>query len=228
MQLYVLPTSVNGLLTYLIVSLVVSFVLIALFQLFGKRTRFRSKSVLGSRASRYLALLIITMAFLGTAVGMAGGWSRVGVVGDIIPAVLGLIGGITVYLFENKGGKGVAAVPAALAFTITVFIGYQLGTENRNPTERAQVYRDMCFSALSNPELLSSDEAYCRFIDGPGQACWEVLFHNNMTFLSDARYGDATYLKNWYEAQKRQSDQKFRNCLPWKKEREEKMLKAAS
>lgn len=224
MDIFVTSGAVKGLLSYLFISLVVGFAVVVFIQLVGPRPNFGSRSGFGSRSSRYLALLIIIMSFLGATVGITGGWSREGVVGDVIPAILGLVGGLSVYLFENNRGKALVVLPATLAFTLTVYVGYFVGAEIRNPAERAVAYRDMCFTALSNPEILSSNDAYCRFLVSAGDRCFRELFKNKMTYQSNARYGDVEYKSAWKGENKRRAQHMYYQCYTWKKDQEKALL----
>ena len=52
-------------------------------------------------------ILVFTIALLGGVAGYAGGLSRVGVVGDIIPAALSLVGGVSIYIFGISKEKNI-------------------------------------------------------------------------------------------------------------------------
>ncbi|WP_420333590.1 hypothetical protein [Roseibium sp.] len=202
----------NGLFAFFFIGFVVAIGVILLFQVIGRRTQFATHRAIGTTSSRYLPLLILVMSYLGAAVGLTGGWSRVGVVGDVIPAVLGLIGGLVVYLFENKKFKGLVAIPAALAFTTSIFTGFVVGAEIRNPIDRATAYRDMCIKTLSDPSVLASEDAYCRFLNGPGDQCYRELFKNRMTYESSAQYGDEDYEAEWLRVWDGVATQLIREC----------------
>ncbi|MEP5623326.1 MAG: hypothetical protein ABJP82_12205, partial [Hyphomicrobiales bacterium] len=201
MDIFTSDSALNGLYSYFFLSLIVAFCIIGAMQLFRRNSSLKTRRPFGVRSSRYLPLLVIVMSFLGMTVGLTGGWSREGVVGDIIPAVLGVIGGLIVYLFGNRRSKGLVAIPSALAFTVSVFLGFVIGAEIRNPIDRSKAYRDMCLRALSDPKLLSSTDAYCRFMKGAGDHCTWEIFKNTMSYDSSSRYGDAKFDRAW-EAKK--------------------------
>lgn len=167
---------------YLVICLGVGFAVIVLFQFFSRGSGIRSRAGLGPRSSNYLSLLILTLSFLGGTVGFTGGWSRTGVVGDLIPAALALVGGLTVYLFDKKTGRGIVAAISALTFTIALFVGLAVGAHVRNPIDRFSGYRDFCFEALKDPDIVGKSEAYCRFLSGAGRQCFPVLFKDSAVY----------------------------------------------
>lgn len=176
------PFELSVVISFLFVSTIVSAGIIASFQLLGRRTSFRSRTISGVRSSRFLPGLIFTLALLGTAVGILGGWSRVGVVGNVVPAILTLVGALTVYLFDQKNEKTILVIVSTITFTICLFLGFVIGTQIRNPSEKHTAYRDFCLTALSNSDLLNDTQGYCRFLAGPGDQCWSTLFDNTAAY----------------------------------------------
>lgn len=197
MDFFTSASSIKGIASYFFVSFFVSFIVLISIQVLFNKSNFRSRTGLKAASSRYIVMLVFAMSLLGTTVGITGGWSREGVVGDVIPAVLGVIGGLSVYLYGNQKSKALVVLPSVVAFTMTIYIGYFIGAEIRNPIERAKAYRDMCFATLSDSKILSSRESYCRFLTGAGEDCFFELFKNKMTYSSSARYGDEEYRLAW-------------------------------
>jgi hypothetical protein len=58
-----------------------------------------------------------------------------GVVGDVIPAALALVGGVAAYLFGVDRSKGLVASFCAAAFALSLGIGYAAGAGNRCVTD---------------------------------------------------------------------------------------------
>ncbi len=72
---------------------------------------------------RVIAPLLFALALIGACAGLAGGMSRAAAVGDIIPAFLGLLGAVAVYLFGVDQSRGVVASFGAAALSISLFVG---------------------------------------------------------------------------------------------------------
>jgi len=53
----------------------------------------------GGAAMKEAGAILLALALVGACAGTAGGMSRVGAVGSIVPAFLGLLGGLSIYLF---------------------------------------------------------------------------------------------------------------------------------
>lgn len=179
------PEELRILFSFLFFGALIALVFVSVFQLVLSRSAFTGRSGRSARFSRLLVSMLFLMSYLGLAVGILGGWSRIGVVGDVITAVLGFFGGLTVYLFDRNKARTFAIIPSVLAFTVSVFVGYQLGAEVRNPIERSLAYRDMCMAAFSNSDVLTTEDAYCRFLNGAGAWCWSALFDNQMAYSAD-------------------------------------------
>lgn len=121
--------------------------------------------------------LLTTLALVGASAGIAGGMSRTGVVGDIVPAFLGLLGAVAVYLFGVDRSKGVIASFGAVALSISLVSGYLFSTEYR--VTHISDYREIraiCATAYSNAELLNHPSAFGTFkANNLGRHCEGVL-----------------------------------------------------
>ena len=73
------------------------------------------------RSHVQIAVLLFGVAILGATAGFAGGMSRDGAVGVIIPGALTLVGGVAIYLFGADTTKGAAVSLTAGCFAL--FIG---------------------------------------------------------------------------------------------------------
>ena len=120
--------------------------------------------------------LILGAAFLGAAAGYAGGLSRVGVVGDIIPAALALAGGVSAYLFGVDRSQGVIASVVAAAFGVSLVVSFSAGAERRSHFDLFDHVRTSCYSSLSDGDLLGNREAFCRYSKVMGITCLKALF----------------------------------------------------
>jgi len=120
-------------------------------------------------------ILVVAMAILGSISGFAGGLSRVGVVGDIIPAALALTGGVSAYLFGVDRSKGVIASLCAAAFALSLGFGYSSGASIRGGSERQTAIVQECKTAMLQPEILGDDRAFCRFVTMMGDQCFYHL-----------------------------------------------------
>lgn len=127
----------------------------------------------GSRTN--LVVLVVGLAVLGAVAGYAGGTSRVGVVGDIIPAALALAGGVSVYLFGVDPSKGVIASICAVAFSLALGLGYAAGAGDRRAPETYSAWTEACRNAFMSPDILASDAASKRLVAYFGETCSAVL-----------------------------------------------------
>jgi hypothetical protein len=85
------------------------------------------------RRSWSVALFAISM--LGAVTGLMSGLSRAPAMGAILPAVLGLVGGVTVYLVGRDIGDRLLVSLAIIALTFTLFIGGGWGASLRQASE---------------------------------------------------------------------------------------------
>ncbi len=126
---------------------------------------------LETHGPRTVALLVGGVAFVGASAGYAGGLSRDGVVGDIVPAVLAIVGGASAYLFGAKEEPKLVAAPVAAALALSLILGYETGADKRGGFEARLDIIDRCLTAFSAPALLTEDSAFCRFPEGMGKMC---------------------------------------------------------
>lgn len=130
--------------------------------------------------------LLFALALVGSCAGLAGGMSRAAAVGDIIPAFLGLLGAVAVYLFGVDQSRGVIASFGAATLSISLFVGYTIGSEYRNLPEDHRDIRAHCTRAYTSAELLKDEAAFERFKSQMGRLC-NAAMHWNITTQSDSK-----------------------------------------
>ena len=128
------------------------------------------------RGWRTTLTLTGALALVGASAGIAGGMSRIGVVGDIVPAILGLLGAVAVYLFGIDKSRGTIASLGAVALSISFVTGYALASQYRN--SNSSDYREIraiCAAAYSDPNLLADPTALAIFEKAFQDYCPSVL-----------------------------------------------------
>lgn len=141
-------------------SAFVGFIVPFVISLFLQRTEWKK-----------LASLLFALALVGACAGVAGGMSRSAAVGDIIPAFLGLLGAVAVYLFGVDQSRGVIASYGAVALSIALMFGYTNGAASRLIPEDHRDIRGICAKAYTDSELLGDDKAFERFQNRMGNLC---------------------------------------------------------
>lgn len=120
-------------------------------------------------------VLILGVSIIGAVADVTGGMSREGVVGDIVPAALGLLGGVAVYLFGGKRGEGRIASVSAAAFALSLGFGYASAATQRVNSDRYLTSLEFCSGAMRDADLLRDSQAYCRFATNFGAQCGWVM-----------------------------------------------------
>ena len=94
-----------------------------------------------------------------------------------MPAFLGLLGAVAVYLFGVDRSKGVIASFGAVALSIALVSGYGLSTQYRvTHISDYREIRNICATAYSNAELLNHSSAFDTFkANKLGKYCEGVL-----------------------------------------------------
>lgn len=83
----------------------------------------------------FVLALLFCLALVGAAAGFSGGFSRSPVVGDIIPAILGLIGGVVLYIFGVAQNKTLLPAFGVVALICAMIAGYSTGANFRGQTD---------------------------------------------------------------------------------------------
>ncbi|MDA4846916.1 hypothetical protein [Hoeflea poritis] len=123
--------------------------------------------------------MILAVALLGGLTGYAGGNSRDGVVGDVIPAVLAFLSGAVLYFFglERQPAK---ITPFLLgAFVVVLFLGFGMGAKKRQLFDDGRARDDRrlqtCIDVFSDAEVLASDTAVDHAVELFGERCDKVV-----------------------------------------------------
>ena len=127
------------------------------------------------RSATVLAAMILTVTLLGCMTGYAGGNSRTGVVGDIIPAVLTFFGGLVVYLFGVKSKMSLLTPFLVSAFVVSLFIGYGMGAKKRQLFEIKEARREVCIEVFSDPQIIGNELALQTAVTLFGKRCEKVI-----------------------------------------------------
>lgn len=122
-------------------------------------------------AVKEVGVILMTLALIGACAGTAGGMSRVGAVGSIIPAFLGLLGGLSIYLFGVDRSKDLIASFGAAAISLSLVVSYTFGAKYRNIGDDHRDIRAVCAKAYTDHELLSNAMAFEKFNERLGELC---------------------------------------------------------
>jgi len=114
-------------------------------------------------------VILVSLSIVGSVAGVAGGLSQEPSVGTIIPAFLGLLGGVAVYLFGADQSRGLITSFGAAALALSLIIGFIKGAEKRNYVVETVRARDVCVEAFLNADLMANDSAFERFNDAIGK-----------------------------------------------------------
>lgn len=121
------------------------------------------------------AIVILGIVALGATVGLHGGLSRVGVVGQIMAAVLGLLGGLVLWFFAVNRADGPIASIVVLALSASVFLAYREGYRFRVAIDTYEFWRDACTEAYLHGDLTTS-AVRLQLADGMfGEMCGEIF-----------------------------------------------------
>jgi len=93
--------------------------------------------------------LCFGVGLFGGLAGDLGGGSRVGVAGDLVPAMFVLIGGYTAYLFREKAPTSVYLFKNLFAFIICFFVLYNASATLRQDAEAFE----FCKKVYSDPDF---------------------------------------------------------------------------
>lgn len=118
-----------------------------------------------------ILIVLLVLSIIGACAGLAGGMSRVGAVGSIIPAFLGVLGGLSIYLFGVDRSKGLIASFGAAALSLSLIISYTAGSQFRNIGDDHRDIRSICANAYTDWQLLSSEVAFDKFRERLGNLC---------------------------------------------------------
>lgn len=107
----------------------------------GSRVRRALRSALGAFP------FVLMIGFVGGLAGQLGGSSRSGVVGDLLPALVTLLGGFVAYYLGAKRDRSGKVLVNTLAFLLCFFPAYNVASVWRQSNENW----DFCRGIFSNP-----------------------------------------------------------------------------
>ena len=110
-------------------------------------------------------LIVFTMTTIGGLSGYLGGASRVGTVGDIVPAFIGLLGGVAAYLFGIKSENREIVALSVLGFSVTLFMGFAYGADSRSSSEYNQSFVEACQNIMFAPESYHIDNTLSQRLE---------------------------------------------------------------
>lgn len=122
-------------------------------------------------ATKEVGVILIALSLIGACAGTAGGMSRVGAAGSIIPAFLGLLGGLSIYLFGIDRSKGLIASLGAASIALSLIVSYTLGAKYRNIGDDHRDIRTFCAQAYTDADLLANEAAFEKFRGRMGGLC---------------------------------------------------------
>jgi hypothetical protein len=102
---------------------------------------------LGSKGRVACVPTVFALSLLGIVIGLLTGLSRESAIGAVLPAVLGLLGGVMIYLIGTKGASLQATVVmGAIGLTLNLLVGAYWGAHSRALYE----------ASVSAPEALAA------------------------------------------------------------------------
>jgi len=122
-----------------------------------------------------ISVILFALALIGACAGVAGGMSRDPAVGSIIPAFLGLLGGVAVYLFGVDQSKGLIASLAASSLALSLIFAYTISAQFRNIGDDIRDVRRICAQAYTDPDILGDTSAFERFEAEFKQRCEDAM-----------------------------------------------------
>lgn len=118
------------------------------------------------------------LAMLGATAGIVGGLSRVGIAGQVIPAALTFVGGVSLYLFsERREQTGIVGI-GVTCLVATLFFGYITGAQLRDGPDRLAFWRTTCVAIYSDTSLPIDPIIDFNF----GRICGSLFKHEHFKF----------------------------------------------
>lgn len=104
---------------------------------------------------------VFLLALVGGLTGQLGGGSREGVVGELLPAVMGLFGPLIAFYLGSKRDKSGQVSVNTLAFLLSFFVMYNVASVWRQDNENWAFCRDLFSNADFDNELeMKTREVY--------------------------------------------------------------------
>lgn len=124
-------------------------------------------------------VMVLCIVSLGAFTGYAGGNSRSGVVGDVLPAVLAFISGGALYYLGLEKLKSAVAPIILTCFVFSLIFGFALGAKKRSLSEAKLLQTERrfstCVSVFGDADVLGSSVALENAKEIFGRKCSEDL-----------------------------------------------------
>jgi hypothetical protein len=176
----VILSAVTSLITVLVVSLMIAMSIVGIAYRFGEWDLSNHK---GRVAIARASILIFSLAIIGSVSGFAAGLSRVGVVGQLVPSALTLLGGVVVYLFGAEERKGAFASLGAMAFIVALLVNLQAAAKWRESHDLFDKRVAYCTKLYSNADIYDSLSKFERVMAKNKKFCDPTL-----NYLAVGRY----------------------------------------
>ena len=122
-----------------------------------------------------IVISLVALAALGATAGILGGLSRVGVAGQIVAAVLSLIGGAGIVLLSLPDRKpDVRAAIATIALVVSLFLGFIGGAQLREPSDLMALWTEKCIEIVLTKDLTQDPFLMGNF----GEICGHAVGQN--------------------------------------------------
>jgi hypothetical protein len=135
-----------NLITPIVVSLAVA-LLVAISGCFLESPKNTTKLAYAINILYLYTCYCIPVSLIGYTLGYLSGLSRTSILGNVLPAVLALIGGVTIYVYGAESRYKVVVGASVCALVISLLVGAQTGAEQRDRGHLARLIR------LSEEEL---------------------------------------------------------------------------
>ncbi|GAA0782147.1 hypothetical protein E1180_21830 [Roseibium denhamense] len=130
-------------------------------------------------------VVLLGLTALGATVGVLGGLSREGAVGEITAAVLGLLGGVVVWIFatdlhkkadsDSQPHSGALVSVCVFAFSLSLFLSYIQASQRRADPERFLFWRAQCVEMFSDQDKLTDPLTFTVMSDSFGKICANIF-----------------------------------------------------
>jgi hypothetical protein len=127
-------------------------------------------------------ITLFGLASIGATVGIIGGLSRVGVVGEIMAATLGLLGAVAVWIFAADHSKGTIVSVCVITFSLSLFIGYFEGASRRPFPESYIFWRKHCADKFADKDLINDPKTFAIMDHSIGKLC-SGIFNNERNLI---------------------------------------------
>lgn len=105
------------------------------------------------------AVILFSISLIGALVGDLSGSSQESIAGQLVPAILTLLGALAVFIFGKKTDETGLVSLAVLSFVLSLSISYTNALLQKNDKDAFLFCRD----SYANPDILASQKVLDRF-----------------------------------------------------------------